>query len=360
MGEMMKTNGKRRCGFTLVDLLVAIAILTVVMGAVATLLWGSVKAVRTGTANIEANEEQRALLRSLERDLNSAFADRDFGSYYQFYGTPIGCVYVGVVRAYEYGSTSKPNLARVTYVLHRSVGAKTIPQPDGSSLTSYALLRYVESNQKDLDSFPIDWNVVRGNIEFPGVDAEFTAIEQLANAGWEPYVVQDLLRAKKRQLWIRMLSGGEGNNLPDGWVLLGRDPRDYVLVENILLPTPPAISYNDKSYSGPVFFEYGLTDASTIVFRPFWNADYNIPGTQPFYAGTTTQDLGNPLFQATGPESLAPRVGTPLNPRLPEVIRLSATLRYKSPYPGAPDTLREFTRVMDVPCGTMRSVPSGT
>lgn len=358
---MMKNEIKRRRGFTLVDLLVAIAILTVVMGAVATLLWGSVKAVRTGTANIEANEEQRALLRSLERDLNSAFADRDFGNYYQFYGTPIGCVYVGAVRAYEYESAPKPNLARVTYVLHRSVGARTIPQPDGPPLTSYALIRYVEPNQKDLDSFPINWNAVRGNIEFPGVDAEFTAIENLANAGWEPSVVQDLLRAKKRQLWIRMLSGGDGNNLPDGWALIGKDPRDYVLCENILLPVQPVISGIDKPYSGPIFFEYGLTaNASTVVFQPFWNADYNIPGAQPFYAGVTTQDLGNPLYQVNSPGSVESKIGTPLNPRLPEAIRLSATLRYRSPYPGAPDIVREFTRIMDVPCGTMRSVPPGT
>ena len=354
----MKRNCKHVRGFTLVDLLVAIAILTIVMSAVAALLMASVHSVRSGTATIEANEEQRALLGTVERDLTTAFSARDFGKYYQFFGTPIGFSYVGLKRGYDPKVTEKPNVERVTYVLHQTAGHKAYTSPDGT-FTTYALVRYVEPNMTDLDSFPVDWQWIRGNIEFPGVDDEFTAIEALAYEGWPDRVVQELLRAKRRQLWIRMLSGGEAN-LPSAWDLIGKSPRDYIVIQNMLSPAPPVIGDNDKGYVGPVFFEYGLTDASTILWRPFWNADYNVPGTQPFYAGVTDQDPAAPVFQATGPEALANRIGTPFNPRLPEAVKLTATLRYRNPYPGAPDTVRAFERIMDVPGGIMRSAPPGT
>ncbi len=356
---MYRANASRRFGFTLVDLLVAISILTIVMAAVAALMWGSVKAVRTGTANIEGNEEQRALLRTVERDLSTAFSGRDFGEYYQFYGTPIGFCYVGLARSYEYRFATKPNLARVTYVLHRTTGSRNFSTTYGTSTSTYALIRYIEPNQRDLDTFPINWENLRGSIEFPGIDSEFTAIESLAAEGWEASVIEDLIRAKKRQLWLRMLSGG-GGNLPSGWDLIGKDPRDYVLVENIRLSAEPGLSANDKTFAGPVFFEYGITDGASIGFRPFWNADANMPGAQPFVAGATTQSVENPLYQAAGPEPLARLIGTPLHSRFPEVVRVRAELLYKSPYPGAPDIARAFEQTMDVPSAYMRTEPPGT
>jgi prepilin-type N-terminal cleavage/methylation domain-containing protein len=433
----MQGKGNER-GFTLVELIVSVAIFTIIMSGIAAVFVASLNAVNTGYQIAEANEESRIAFNLIERDLSTAFTSRDYGDYYQFYGTPVGFSLVGLVRSYETYSAS-PNIARVTYVLHQTEGMNLVTnaEDEDEAQLTYALLRYYEPNEQDLDSFPVDWEFYRTGDWAGGViDQELEAVEGLVNDGWPPSVVEQMIKAKKRQLWIRILSGSEyvetapETGLPQFWADTDEqglkadpdddrpNPWDYMLAQNIAAGRPPGLGGedpdpddgdydypdedNDKAYDygtdqANVFFEYGLTDSARMVLTPFWNADYNIPGNRQFVEGAAgpgvALDLTDPLFaypsDPTSPEwsdpsripppsaaepdpiwralpdgaegdpllrsPLVAHLGTPINPRLPEVARLNIRLLYERPYPGAPDAERLISTVIDVPTGYMQT-----
>lgn len=242
----------KRAGFTLIELIVAVAILSVIMAAVGGLYAASITAARQSIQNIEANEAGRTAFGLIERDLNAAFTARDYGDLYQFYGTPIGFSFVGLTRAYK-SESSTPNLGRVTYVLHPTELAEgeaieivdaavtdlaIVRANEGLSpeeqespedikeayVITCSLVRYYEPGRSDLETFPLDWQKLRfgedtnytGDEEYGTgyaiVDQEFTAIEGLANVGWGAEIIEPLVQAKKRQFWMRLLSGAEGQN----------------------------------------------------------------------------------------------------------------------------------------------------
>jgi len=377
---MQDQNGDKsprpKGGFTLIELMVAAVIFLIIMTAIVTLFAASLRATKAGYLSMEAYEESRTAITVLERDLTTAFAARDVGASYQFYGTPIGMTFVGLVRSYE-PSSADPNLGRLTYVLNQRYGAGSFDTVDPVTgtpviITTYSLIRYVEPNTEDLDSVPVDWELLRADPEYSYIDTEFTAIEGLTGLGWSQGVVNELLKAKKRQLWIRFLSNSE---LIDPWVPnsymgyltdpadpnspkdLG-DPYDYIVASNIEAQAPPGLPWDDRAYAAEVFFRYGLTGAADILREPFWNADYTIaplpPGGDAFTTATTRDPL-NPGF-VTLDGTLREELGTPFRPRLPEVIEVNVTWLYEKTHPAEPDFERKVDQlVIDVPCGYMRS-----
>ncbi|MBI4557330.1 MAG: type II secretion system protein [Candidatus Hydrogenedentes bacterium] len=236
-------------GFTLVELLVAIAIIMSVLAGVALVFTGAVRAVRTGQQSMDAQELARSVQNVMARDLSSAFTARDFGNLYEFFGTPIGMTFVGVVRARLASDT--PNLARVTYVVHTSVGNVDFEDEDGNWFRTYALLRYVEPGISSLDSFPINWDqfVLNTNDFQDTFNIDF---DEACGCNYDQYLQgfvsitpaqQKLVDAKKRELWIRMLAGD--GTLPRAWNqfdqngnlikgFLDKFAEDYVLTERIL------------------------------------------------------------------------------------------------------------------------------
>lgn len=394
-----------RGGFTLSEMIVSTAIFTVIMAAVASLFVASLHAVKAGRQVMEANEESRMAYTVLERDLNSAFTARDRGSKYQFYGTPIGFSYVGLARAYD-TKIAGHNLARVTYVVHPSVYSRAFDSPVLDETTgtavqvrTYSLLRYIEPGVDNLDAFPIEWTTVRQN--YPVVATELGELDALNDDGWPTHVLDSVQRAKMRQLWVRFLSepltvdeqaAGADDGFPSFWDedfprpsgYPVRDPRDYVLAENLLAQTPPELKPYDYMYlhknastdpDREIFFWYGLTASSGQTMSAYWNAEGSLP--LPFISGdgSPTQDPAEPMYQfprsADDPiyagteetpglldwQPLIHLIGTPLNPRLPEVVKVSVRLTYASPYPGAPDLERDFLQLIDVPSGYMRTTP---
>ena len=404
MNGQTRIRRSERGGFTLSEMLVSTAIFTVIMAAVASLFVASLHAVKAGRQVMDANEESRMAYAVLERDLNSAFTARDRGATFQFYGTPIGFSYVGLARAYD-PTSSRDNLSRVTYFVHPTVRSKgfssavTNDLGESDEVRTYAMLRYIEPGVDNLDVFPIDWATLEN--DSPVVAAELDAVRALADA-WPPHIVEAMMRAKRRQLWIRLLAepftqeeidAGVDDGFPSFWDEdfprpageIWRDPRDYVLAENLLAASVPELQPHDYMYldkadaadpDREIFFWYGLTGSSEQTMSAFWNAEGALP--LPFVAGdaTVVQDPADPMYQfPRSPDDpiygdeleetpgllswqpLLHLIGTPLNPRLPEVVKVDVRLKYASPHPGAPDLERDFLQLIDVPSGYMRTSP---
>ena len=101
---------RRTGGFSLVELLVALAIFIVIMGSLAALLSGAVDTARQGYALMNAMERARGSMSVLEADLKTAFATPQNRQNFQFYGEPNGFLYSGQLSSGGFG--------RVTYAVH--------------------------------------------------------------------------------------------------------------------------------------------------------------------------------------------------------------------------------------------------
>lgn len=259
-GAAYARTAARRRGFTLVELLVAIAIFVTVMASVALVFNGAVRTSKQGFQNQEAYELARGAMKVIERDLSRAFTNRNRGDVFNFYGTPIGFTYVGLIYANE---SSAPNMARVTYVIRHLTptldnvagSIANYETKDGNTIPTYQLIRYIEPGADTLDSFPVDWT----QQVFPDSGAPIT-LNTIVNAavvrsgcGTSDTACGDLIRqAARRELWILMLSGGgdldldgDGANdtsVPGAWdtgawnaipSFANRDPADYVVAESV-------------------------------------------------------------------------------------------------------------------------------
>lgn len=97
-------------GFTLTEVLVAMAIFVTVISGVFALYTGAVETVLRGYNDIDNMAEARSALKVLQDDINTAYTGVEFGDPNQFYGRPEGFMFVGTLASGEIG--------RVTYVIN--------------------------------------------------------------------------------------------------------------------------------------------------------------------------------------------------------------------------------------------------
>ncbi len=107
---MTMRSARHNAGFTLVELLVALAIFMVIMGSLAMLLSGAVNTTSQGYAMMNAMERARGAMAVLEADLKTAFSSPEKRQFFQFYGEPNGFMYSGQLSSGGFG--------RVTYAVH--------------------------------------------------------------------------------------------------------------------------------------------------------------------------------------------------------------------------------------------------
>ncbi len=107
-------QGSATAGFTLPELLVALAIFATIMSGLFLMFNGVNRTVRQTTAVTESFEIGRSLLHVMQQDLTTAFTAREHGDKYQFYGRPDGFMLIGM----------RPGggLGRVHYVIYRGPG----------------------------------------------------------------------------------------------------------------------------------------------------------------------------------------------------------------------------------------------
>lgn len=269
-GTGAQTMGRtqRNRGFTLTELLVATAIFAIIMSAIVALFVASVRAVKSAYLASDAYETSRGAFSVVERDLSTVFTMRDYGDYYQFFGTPEGMTMIGVIsRPPKPGETitaelkKRKTLGRITYVIFPvTVKYKTSPQtnPGDFAVTdpfdlpqlntrpvpiqylddkgnadptddtiedglvgTVALLRFIEPGVEDLDTYPFDWNNLIndpevGNSIKEELDASIANQYGIPQDSSDPNILirlnsveREKLAAKKRELWIRMLAGQE-------------------------------------------------------------------------------------------------------------------------------------------------------
>ncbi len=131
-GNGMTMHGARHsAGFTLVELLVALAIFIVIMGSMAALLSGAVNTVNTANALMNAMERARGSMSVLEADLKTAFASPDKRQNFQFYGEPNGFMYSGQLVNGGFG--------RVTYAVHTDNRVPPLQGTGGPEMASIVL-----------------------------------------------------------------------------------------------------------------------------------------------------------------------------------------------------------------------------
>ncbi len=379
------------------ELLIAVAVFGALMAGVSLLMTSAVRTVRQAEQTREAFDLARGAMRVLQDDLVSAYSARERGDVFQFYGTPIGMTFVALVETEE----RIPQLARITYALHvseevpaREVKVARIDENGDEVLETQwlvSLVRFVEPGVSDLESFPVPWSTV--SVTGPGervytldelVDirmADLVASPGSNHVAGDERLRERIERVTKRQLWIQMLANQAGAFWSDN----NKNPRDYVLLDNVLSATPiPRLSFGDAdnipqpvevpyqldpnsdgflytAYYPDVFFQYGITDryegsapvdgedvarAYMARWTIYWQDYINMLQEQ------DTQ-TGKPVAVAPGLGE-RPDVGSPMFPRLPELVRTRFALFFDSPYVGVPPFLRVFEQEVNLRSGYTR------
>lgn len=516
---------RRRGGFTLTELMVAMAIFTILMAALMTMFNAAVTAVRQGYASIDVFETGRQGLSVLSRDLNGAFTAREFGDVYNFYGRHDGFMFVGALDSGQIG--------RVTYVMHPTTESGTIrvpvserwgtvennirrqvqrvareqglagsyvetevtniigdvvaeyppgPAPVGVTptisgynpdawlefdveLVTGSLIRYEESGATDLDAFNmvvagrstpgnpgddvrLDWPYVDpinplkdavtgpgdGNVQqsfllgaldpTPGDTAydmrELYQDNRGTAGGWNYPEAPDtrylrvlgsntfdqLLKARKREFWIRMLSGDsmglsalsggfwydEGTQVPNSAnraVL-----NEYIIADGVVTGTRLFVSGTDTPIEIiPNTLAVDILDAEvkfayadgTNNARNYFNDIENLrdstnpDGIDPvnpttdyiaslpiLLAQSAGGYLDRDLIEADkaladdmlGTRSTRSNMGSPLLPRIPTVVTADFWVTRVRTRPGAPDMLKRFSQTVQIPTAHGRSVSS--
>lgn len=469
---------KRTHGFTLVELLVAMAIFVTIMGGVTVLFTGAVRTVRQGNQIIDAFSMGRGALEVMARDLGTAFTARELGQYHQFYGRPDGFTFVGKL--------SDGRLGRVTYAVHPDIDTRSFetvitepwvnvweraitragdvadaqrlsdpdrfalldatsalvqaayPAPSGLfadwrtnardprdsqpvpftvRVLSHAMLRYEEPGVTDLDVFPPLRDFGGNDVPWPYIDPvdpaadEFRdGFETAANALYQillgavrrgsandlrdvvrvldqqialggeskpPFALNannigELIAAQRRDVWVRAMAGDPA--LPFQFWGGGRDPRDHVIAERILVTAdlftadgsdpvfiPGTTTFVDALLVPGAFLYLDDTERDSRWFNALHNVDLSTGGLYGRaleigdLAAVEAFDLA--LVRAYGERRDAQRqLGSPLAPRIPAMVSPGLWLMLERPSPGAPDFRRWFTQTIDVPSAAGRAI----
>lgn len=181
--------------------------------------------------------------------------------------------------------------------------------------------------------------------------------------------IEAIVRAKRRELWVRMLAGEQG--LPQFWGNIddASDARpkaeDYVVADNLayrvymtdlpefdLLGTPGLFSYGN---SVPEYIEQ-FNDVRCITMYPDFqeSADRDTVVNSVSIADPDSMDE----YLAEEQKNNAPALGSPLAPRLPAFMRAGCWVVEPSAWVGGKDAIRWFTQEINVPTAASRGLPS--
>ncbi len=371
---MMNRRRRHSRGFTLVELLVAMAIFITLLAGIVVLFSGSLRAVRTGNQNIDIQEEARGALAILKEDLMTAFSSVAHSDSNTFYGTPIGMTFVGLTQ-------NKTNQARITYVIYSDkTNFSQFPTVESDDPPRYSrmLLRYEEPNVGDLESFPVNWEAIFTVSETTknlkqaigdAVDAIEADLDLLGIVLSQP-CKDRIAAAKRREIWIRMLAGGD-RDVPNAWNTYDTDgnlvpgvlnafAEDYALSENVVSDSSPLDRFVPSGAPVNRLLHYPADD--DILFDQ--------TATQQFfvYDCAQTNVLENPAALNKRWWNDARRTADlGVDPtqyclyyaqtRLPEVVRANLMFMKESPHPSAPDLQRRFDLEVLLPAGYRRSTP---
>lgn len=139
---MHRTRCHRANGFTLVEMLVALAIFATVMAGVSVVFISSMRAWETARANQSVFETGRAALQFMERDIASAFGSVDRDEMQTLVGTSRELIFVGMAENTGRWDVAYSDTARIAYVSWL----------DPNVAGQYLLLRLVVPDEDEIPS----------------------------------------------------------------------------------------------------------------------------------------------------------------------------------------------------------------
>ena len=104
---------------TLVEMIAAMAIFTIIMGSVMVMFSTITNTVRRGYRTMDLFEATHGALMTIERDIQSAFSAPAIGADFHFYGEPNGFIFVGIA--------PDGKLGRLTYAVHADTSRMEAP-----------------------------------------------------------------------------------------------------------------------------------------------------------------------------------------------------------------------------------------
>ncbi len=389
-----KRRGAAR-GFTLPELLISMAILSILTLALFMLFRSSLSAFKSTKKAMDASEETHTAFRVLERDLAQGYAAKHYGDSANFFGCPYGFSMIATLDA-----AGQARTARVSYVVHSFAGIKAVETlsdaADDMPLLTFGIIRYIEPGVDKLNEYPVQWPDYTGPTPPPEAP-EFPLYQPLRNIyerfGPDPTLVplgehrpvpaaqlESMLQAKKHELWLAMLGDreepfgalprlwddqaapgttwGGGPNFAALWD--GKYPEDYLIAEGVAQANPetafPA-GYSNTTYKGESvylgeafanvrWFRYGYTprdvefieDMGLVETVPYWNA------VDPLNIGMP----GDPNYPFI---NLA---GSPLYPFPPSLVEVNMAFAFPAPNLGERHFVRKLAHTFQIPVGYRR------
>lgn len=382
-----KRRGAAR-GFTLPELLISMAILSILTLALFMLFSSSLRAFKSTKKAMDASEETHTAFRVLERDLAQGYAAKHYGDSANFFGCPYGFSMIATLDA-----AGQARTARVSYVVHSFAGIKAVETlsdaADDMPLLTFGIIRYIEPGVDKLNEYPVQWPDYTGPPpppeapESPLYQPLRDIYERFGPAGPSPVPaaqLESMLQARKHELWLAMLGDREepfGRPLPRLWddqaapgttwgggpsfaaLWDGKYPEDYLIAEGVAQANPetafPAgysnTTYKEESvYLGEAFanvrwFRYGYTprdvefiDMGLVETAPYWNAvdpdNIGAPG-----------DINYPFTNLAG---------SPLYPFPPSLVEVNMAFAFPAPNLGERHYVRKLAHTFQIPVGYRR------
>lgn len=374
----IRPNGRRGAarGFTLPELLISMAILSILTLALFMLFRSTLSAYKSTKKAMDASEESHTAFRVLERDLVQGYAAKHYGDSANFFGCPFGMTMICTMDA-----AGQYRTARVSYVVHSFAGSGEVPayrdDPNDDLevlVPTQAMIRYIEPGVDSLNEYPLAW---------PDYTDPTAPIEETQQNLYQPLRViyelfgpegpspvgaaqlEAMLQSKKHELWLAMLGDrlepfgelprlwddpaapgttwGGGPNFAARWD--GKYPEDYLIAEGILQTAPGPIG---TDLTQTQWFLYGYTprdprfieDVGAVEMIPYWNAadsdNIGIPG-----------ETNYPFVNY---------YGSPLYPFPPSLVATNMDLVFKAPNLGEHHYVRRLSHTFQIPVGYRRPV----
>ena len=378
-----KRRGAAR-GFTLPELLISMAILSILTLALFMLFRSSLSAFKSTKKAMDASEETHTAFRVLERDLAQGYAAKHYGDSANFFGCPYGFSMIATLDA-----AGQARTARVSYVVHSFAGQKQADTLDGD-LPTFGIIRYIEPGVDKLNEYPVQWpdytsptppiEETQQNLYQPLRDI----YEEFGPEGPSPVgaaQLEAMLESKKHELWLAMLGDREEpfGALPRLWddqaapgttwgggpsfaaLWDGKYPEDYLIAEGVVQadadrPFPGGytttigpsgeIVYEVQNFSEVHWFRYGYTprdvefikDMGVVETAPYWNAvdpdKIEAPG-----------DINYPFTNLAG---------SPLYPFPPSLVEVNMAFAFPAPNLGERHFVRKLAHTFQIPVGYRR------
>ena len=396
-------------GFTLPELLISIAIMSILTLALFMLFSSTLKAFKSTKRSMEASEETHTAFRVMERDLAQAYSARHYGDSANFFGCPYGFSMIATLDA-----AGQARTARISYVVHRFAGRKAVEtlsdSADDALLPTFGIVRYIEPGVDKLSEYPVQWpdytsatppveqpqqhlyQPLREIYEQFGPNSDPSTMLFIAPDEYRPVSAAQLeamLQAKKHELWLAMLGDRDEpyGELPRLWddpaapgttwgggplfagLWDGKYPEDYLIAEGVVqadpewrFPADYAITVNPGShdkvevqnFAEVHWFRYGYTprdvdiidDLGLVETVPYWNAvDKANLGLAPDPVTGDPGEINFPFINLAG---------SPLYPFPPSLVEVNMAFAFPAPNLGERHLVRKLAHTFQIPVGYRR------